>query len=238
MTGSRRAATSPVDTAVTADTDTDTMIAAVHQVFVSAAAEVYLGEAVTVAEHQLRTAARARQAGAPAELVAAALLHDVGHVIDPARPALAEGIPAGGTGDEAGPAAAVRSAGGTAASLAFEHGVDVRHEEIGADWLARWFGPRVTEPVRLHVIAKRYLCAVDPDYLALLSPASIRTLALQGGPLTGTGLAAFRAGAYWGAAQVLRRWDDAGKDPLASVPPLAAYDDLLVSLLRGAAAHT
>ncbi|ADP78665.1 HD domain-containing protein [Pseudofrankia inefficax] len=180
-------------------------LAAVHGAFGAAAASEYLGESVTVAHHQLRTAARAVAAGAAPALVAAALLHDVGHVID------------------------------LDSADALHRGEDIRHEETGAAWLARWFGPEVTEPVRLHVEAKRYLCAVDPGYYDLLSPISKKTLAMQGGPLNGAELAAFRAGRYAQDAASVRRWDDAGKDPDAVVPPLAAYDDLLASLVRAPA---
>lgn len=59
---------------------------------------------------------------------------------------------------------------------------DARHGPAGAQWLGQWFGPAVTEPVRLHVAAKRYLFATEPGYLGLLSAESVRTLALQGGP--------------------------------------------------------
>jgi gamma-butyrobetaine dioxygenase len=177
-------------------------LAAIRTAFGTAAASDYLGEAVTVARHQLRTAAQARAAGAAPALVAAALLHDVGHVVD-------------------------RDSGD-----ALRRGEDIRHEETGARWLTRWFGPEVTEPVRLHVEAKRYLCAVDPGYYDLLSPISKKTLAMQGGPLEGDELAAFQAGPYAEDAASVRRWDDAGKDPDAVVPPLDAYDDLLASLVR------
>jgi len=177
-------------------------LAAVRGVFGAAAASAYLGESVTVAHHQLGAAARARAAGACPALVAAALLHDVGHVLD------------------------------HDSAAALGRGEDIRHEITGASWLARWFGPAVTEPVRLHVEAKRYLCAVEPGYHDLLSPTSKRTLAMQGGPLEGDVLVAFGANPYAQDAANVRRWDDAGKDPDAVVPPLEAYDDLLAGLVR------
>src|SRR6202007_1380230 len=96
----------------------------------------YYGEAVTQREHALQAAAEAEQCGAAPPLVAAALVHDVGHLL---------------AGEDA------------------EATVDLSHEEIGARWLARWFGPEVTEPVRLHVAAKRYLLYVDPPSLGSLS---------------------------------------------------------------------
>ena len=178
-------------------------LAAVHALFEAASAAEYLGESVSVAGHSLRTAACAAAAGAGPALVAAALLHDVGHALDH----------------------------DSAAALA--RGDDIRHEVTGSAWLARWFGPEVTEPVRLHVEAKRYLCAVDPEYYGVLSPNSRRTLEMQGGPFEGAELAAFAASPFAEDAAALRRWDDSGKDPSATIPPLATYDDLLTGLARG-----
>lgn len=102
-------------------------------------------------------------------------------------------------------------------------GVDMLHEEIAARWLGRWFAPAVTEPVRLHVAAKRYLCAVDKDYFASLSPASVASLKVQGGPFDGGEAAEFIAGAHGPAAVRLRRWDDLAKDPDAKTRPLDFY---------------
>src|SRR5437879_3127026 len=114
----------------------------------------YFGEAVTETEHALQTAHQAEASGASNELIAAALLHDVGHLL--------QGLPE---------------------DLA-EKGIDGRHEQGGAAWLRRYFGPAVAGPVRLHVAAKRYLCAVDPAYAARLSSASWLSLGLQGGPFS------------------------------------------------------
>jgi phosphonate degradation associated HDIG domain protein len=106
-------------------------------------------------------------------------------------------------------------------------GIDDRHEQIGAAMLAPIFIRAVTEPIRLHVLAKRYLCTVDPDYFATLSPASVRSLDLQGGLLGGTEAAGFAALAYAGDAVRLRRWDDLAKDPAAATQPLEAFVPLL-----------
>ena len=110
-------------------------------------------------------------------------------------------------------------------------GTDNDHGERGAAWLARWFPAAVTEPVRLHVAAKRYLCAAEPGYFALLSPASVHTLSVQGGPMTAAEAAAFAAGPYAADAVAVRRWDDAAKDPEADVPGFARYRPLLEGLL-------
>jgi [1-hydroxy-2-(trimethylamino)ethyl]phosphonate dioxygenase len=163
---------------------------------------LYIGEPVTVSEHMLQSASFATRDNAPPELVAAALLHDYGHLITD--------LPE----DSA------------------ERGVDTRHEELGFAFLEEWFPVEVTEPIRLHVAAKRYLVAVDPMYSGELSPASLLSLELQGGPMSEEEVEAFAAGPHAEAACRLRRWDDAGKEPGMSVPPLESYRELLESLLQ------
>jgi phosphonate degradation associated HDIG domain protein len=153
----------------------------------------YGGEAVSQLEHGLQAAALAERDGAGDELVAAALLHDVGHLLHP-------------HGDDYA-----------------EHGVDDRHEELGERYLRRHFAPGVAGPVRLHVPAKRFLCAAEPGYLATLSPASVRSLALQGGPMPPAETAAFTADPHAAAAIRLRRWDDAAKVPGLPTPPFAHF---------------
>ncbi|HLZ31925.1 MAG TPA: HD domain-containing protein [Chloroflexota bacterium] len=111
-----------------------------------------------------------------------------------------------------------------------EH-VDYQHEAAGADWLAQWFPLAVTEPVRLHVMAKRYLCTVEPGYFARLSPASVHTLALQGGVLTDPEARAFEQLAHAQSAIAVRRWDEAAKDPLLAPPPFEHFADALRRLL-------
>jgi gamma-butyrobetaine dioxygenase len=83
------------------------------------------------------------------------------------------------------------------------------------------------DPVRLHVMAKRYLCAVEPDYFARLSPASVQTLALQGGPLTEGEARAFESMPHARAAVAVRRWDEAAKDPAMAAPPFDHFRPLL-----------
>jgi phosphonate degradation associated HDIG domain protein len=163
----------------------------------------YHGETVSQLEHALQTAHLAEQQGADDALVAAALLHDIGHLLH-------------GLGEDVA-----------------QRGLDTRHEEAGRAWLARRFGPAVAEPVRLHVAAKRFLCATDPAYAAKLSPASQLSLKLQGGPFIPAEAAAFAANPYHRAAVRLRHWDDAAKVPGLAVPPLAHYRERLRSLLAG-----
>jgi gamma-butyrobetaine dioxygenase len=178
---------------------------AIAGLFATAGARDYLGEPVTVLAHLLQAAAQAEAAGAPPAVVAAALLHDVGHLLE-----------ADGTAGLSG-----------AALMA---GRDNDHGERGAAWLASWFGPQVTEPVRLHIAAKRYLCATDPAYYGLLSEASRYTLAVQGGPMTVPQARAFEALPGHRDAISVRRWDDQAKDPAARVPGLDHYRPLLAAL--------
>lgn len=163
---------------------------------------VYLGEPVTLTEHMLQTAYAAEQDGAGPTLIAAAVLHDFGHFV--------HDLPE----DSA------------------EHGIDTVHEEAGARYLARFFQPAVVEPARLHVAAKRYLCAVDPAYFDALSPASILSLRLQGGPLDAAGVKAFEALPFAQDAARLRRYDDQGKTPGLSTPDLEHYRPFLEAGLQ------
>ena len=109
---------------------------------------------------------------------------------------------------------------------------DLRHEHLGARFLAGWFAPEVTEPIRLHVPAKRYLCATSAEYHAELSDASVATLVLQGGPMSDDEIVEFEADPLAAVAVDLRRWDDLAKDVDAPTPDLEAFRDLMVELIR------
>jgi phosphonate degradation associated HDIG domain protein len=178
------------------------ILAVIDRLFAARGADEYHGEAVTQLEHALQAALLAERAGASAELITGALLHDVGHLLH-------------GHGE----AAAGR-------------GIDDRHEALGERFLRPHFGPIVTEPVRLHVPAKRYLCAADPAYRTTLSPASVRSLELQGGPMSPAGAAEFARGPHAAAAVALRRWDDAAKVVGHPTPPLAHFRRYLRAGLR------
>ena len=154
------------------------------------------GESITQEEHALQCAALARAEEAAPELVAAALLHDIGHLVEAPDDAFGQ------------------------------H----RHDRFGADWLARRFRPEVTEPVRLHVAAKRWLCTVEPGYFDRLSPASVHSLRRQGGPFTEAEARAFEAEPFHAEAVRLRRWDEEGKREGVTVLPLTEYRDLLKEL--------
>ena len=162
----------------------------------------FYGESVTEEAHALQSAWLASGQGEAASMIATCLLHDVAHLLHE----WGEGIA--------------------------KEGIDARHERVGATALARWFPAAITEPIRLHVEAKRYLCAVDPSYLASLSPASHQSLQLQGGIMTATEVQDFLQLESAGAAIRLRRYDDAAKEPARAVPGLESYRSLLVSLIE------
>lgn len=149
-------------------------------------------------DHALQTAALAMAAHAEGPLVVAALLHDVGHLLD-----LADGE-------------------GTRSRSA-----DMRHEARGSAYLAGLFPPSVTAPIALHVRAKRYLVTVDPGYRKLLSPGSTASLVRQGGGLNPVEVATFETNPGWEDAVALRRWDDQGKVDGLDVPTLDSYRPLL-----------
>jgi gamma-butyrobetaine dioxygenase len=180
-----------------------TIVDEILGLFARRGAATYHGEAISQTEHALQAAELAERERAPDHLVVAALLHDVGHLLDGQDEDLAA------------------------------RGIDGGHEEAGCGWLTRSFGPEVTEPIRLHVAAKRYLCAVDPSYLDGLSPASRLSLSLQGGPMGAQERAAFERHPAHVDAIRLRRWDDAAKVPGLDVPGLEHYRDRLVSAVDG-----
>ncbi len=90
------------------------------------------------------------------------------------------------------------------------------------------FGPEVYEPVHLHVAAKRYLCATDPAYFTRLSPASVQSLQLQGGPMSADEIAAFESNPYFREAVRLRHWDDKAKVPGLATASLLSYSNLIL----------
>lgn len=169
--------------------------------FARRGATEYMGEAVTMSQHMEQTAARAVADAAPDGLVIAALLHDIGHFI------------------------------GEHPIDALENGIDNNHENAGADYLQAHFPADVSEPVRLHVAAKRYLCATDPDYLGRLSEASMQSLEVQGGPMNKAEVEAFEANQHHLAAVKLRLYDDDGKVAGLSIEPVGAYRQTLETLL-------
>lgn len=159
----------------------------------------YGGEAVSQVAHALQSAFLAELSGAAPSLVAAAFLHDIAHLLGPD------------------------------AKLALDQGRDLKHEVEGAGLLATLFPPEVTEPIRLHVAAKRYLVATDPTYAAHLSPISQQSLICQGGPLDASDVAEFKRNPHAVAAVSLRRFDDGAKDPDAETPGLDHFRNHLIA---------
>jgi len=177
-----------------------TIVDTIMELFARRGASTYHGESVSQTEHALQAAILAERDGAPDRLVVAALLHDVGHLLDGQDEDLAH------------------------------RGVDGRHEEAGCGWLAQHFGPKVTEPIRLHVAAKRYLCAVSPSYLDGLSPASRLSVSLQGGTMNDQERAEFESNPAHDDAVRLRHWDDTAKVPRLDIPGLEHYRDRLLKM--------
>ena len=156
-------------------------------------ADLYGGEAVTQEQHGLQAAFLAERDGQAPHVIVAALLHDIGHLFEL----------------------------NFAEAMASDS--DRQHETIGHAYLRRWFGPDVTEPVRLHVAAKRYLCATRPGYFETLSPASVHSLALQGGPMSPPEVAGFEENQHYRDAVQVRIYDDLAKDPRATTPTVEHF---------------
>jgi [1-hydroxy-2-(trimethylamino)ethyl]phosphonate dioxygenase len=182
----------------------ETVVDFIADILTRRGAESYLGEAVTMQQHMLQCAHLAERAGADEDLVAAALLHDIGHYT-------------GEFGDDY-----------------IERGVDNLHEVSGARVLEGLFPPVVVDCVRLHVAAKRYLCATNPGYYDRLSSASVATLALQGGPMNPKECAGFESEPHYRDAVLVRLWDDEGKDPALKTPDFAHYVPLLQRVVERA----
>ena len=165
-------------------------------------ADSYLGEDVTMSEHMLQSAFKAEQAGESDATITAALLHDIGHYT------------------------------GEFPENYIELGVDNQHETMGSAILEKFFPAEVYEPVRWHVEAKRYLCAVEPEYFSGLSDASVKTLKLQGGPLDPNQVKEFEKNPHLDAIVRVRRYDDGGKLAGVLTPDIGHYLDIAQSVLN------
>jgi len=162
----------------------------------------YDAESITQLEHALQCAANAEGADAPPSLITAALLHDIGHLINPdARDAI-------------------------------KRNEDARHEYQGAAYLAQWFGEDVWQPVRHHVAAKRYLTATDEKYFERLSPASVRSLNVQGGPFEPAKAEEFITQPFAKDGVRLRRWDEGAKIVGAKTPTLDHFRQYIEASLK------
>ena len=173
------------------------IITKIEQVFAKYKNIPYLGEGVTQLQHALQSAYEAEKARASDELITAALLHDIGHMVH---------------------------------DLPMEDpnyvgfwNQDDSHEVVGEKWLARGFPEGVTQPVRWHVAAKRYLVATDPEYSEILTAASMHVLQLQGGAMSPEECAEFEAVEWAQDAIAVRRWDDLGKAGGRTTPGLEHF---------------
>jgi [1-hydroxy-2-(trimethylamino)ethyl]phosphonate dioxygenase len=171
-------------------------------VFHAAGERDYGGERLSQTAHALQCGWLAEKAGASSALITAALLHDIGHLVNPED------------------------------RVARQRGEDGFHEVVGGDYLARWFGPEVTEPIKWHVAAKRYLTATEPDYFATLSQGSVRSLELQGGPFTAERAAQFIDRPFAEGAVKVRRWDEGAKIRNLETPPLEHFRPHLEASLK------
>lgn len=171
----------------------DEVIDQIFVLFAEKGDNAYFGEAISELEHALQAAHLATSSGANNDQIVAALLHDIGHLLH-----------------------------GKSEDIA-SVGVDARHEEEGAAWLARYFPASVVDPIRMHVAAKRFLCAIEPAYLEALSPASLQSLKLQGGTMSDEEVSRFRQHSLCEAIVAVRRWDDHAKVVGLEVPDLEHY---------------
>lgn len=171
----------------------DTIVSFLAGIFKRRGGEEYLGEPVTMAEHMLQAATLAEEANLPEEIIVAALLHDIGHFT---------------------------SEFGT---FSMDDTEDRYHEEAGAEVLERFFPTVVTDCVRHHVAAKRYLCATRSEYFNRLSEASVHSLNLQGGPMDPGEIAEFEKNPNLEAIIQVRYLDDAGKRADMDSPEFAHF---------------
>ena len=180
----------------------DNIVDFILDLFARRGTEEYMGESVSMSKHMEQTAACARADGASDELVISALLHDIGHFV------------------------------GDFPIDALENGVDNCHQNAGASFLAPFFPASVTEPIRLHVAAKKYLCAVDKTYINRLSDASVESLNVQGGPMSAAEVQDFESNPYHQLAVKARHYDDDGKVVGLDIKPVTDYRAQIEALLR------
>ncbi|QDU73527.1 hypothetical protein Pan97_05000 [Bremerella volcania] len=174
--------------------DSQDVVAEIIELFRDRGDSGYGHEAVTQLQHALQAATLALESNATSQLIAASLLHDIGHLLHD----LPDDAP--------------------------DQGIDDHHENVGFHFLKTHFGPATYEPVRMHVDAKRYLCAARPGYQETLSEPSQVSLRLQGGPMNPAEVTQFESNPHYHAAIELRIWDDTAKDPDKTTPPLEAFE--------------
>ncbi len=168
----------------------DNIISFIEDIFKKRAEIEYLGEPVTTTEHMLQAATIAEREGMNEDLIVGAFLHDIGHF----------------TND--------------LGTFMMEDKLDRCHEKAGAAILLPFFPSVVTDCVRYHVAAKRYICAIQPEYFKTLSDASVHSLKLQGGPMNKQEVEQFAIYPNVNDIVQVRYCDDKAKEPNAITPNL------------------
>ncbi len=184
----------------------DNIVAFLGDIFDRRGGEEYLGEPVTMAEHMLQGAHFAEAASEPEVIIVSALLHDIGHFT---------------------------SEFGT---FSMDDVKDKFHEDAGAEVLKPFFPTLVTDCVRYHVAAKRYLCAAKPSYFKRLSEASIHSLNLQGGPMDADEVAEFEKNPNLKEIVKVRYYDEAGKRADLQIKPFSYYAPMVQRIVDAHAA--
>jgi len=180
----------------------DNIVDFIGSIFERCGDEEYLGEPVTMGEHMLQGATIAERTGQPEEIIVGALLHDIGHFT---------------------------SEFGT---FTMDDTEDRHHEDAGAEVLERFFPSVITDCVRYHVAAKRYLCATRPEYFRRLSEASVHSLNLQGGPMSAEEVAEFEKNPNLDQIIAVRYLDDAGKRPDMQTPDFWHFAPMVRRMVR------
>lgn len=181
----------------------NTITQRILQIFDQNGTKKYGIEPVTQRQHALQCASLAKKEGADDQLIVAALLHDIGHIM------FAEDIPD-----------------------SVDENLHDQHEEKAYHWLLEHFGARVADPVRLHVAAKRYLCTIEKNYVDQLSETSQKSFLDQGGLMNGDEKLAFEAESHFKEAVRLRRWDDRAKDPEMETKNIHHFVSVIEKCLR------
>jgi predicted HD phosphohydrolase len=180
----------------------DNIVAHLSDIFGHSGAQEYLGEPVTIAQHMLQGASLADHQGHTNTVIAAALLHDIGHF----------------TSDFG--------------SFTMGDTHDRQHEIFGAKVLAPFFPEKVTQCVRHHVAAKRFLCATRPEYFSQLTAASVHSLQLQGGPMNAQEVAQFETNPHLQDIIQVRLLDDGGKVADMKTHNFAYFQNMLQELVN------
>jgi phosphonate degradation associated HDIG domain protein len=174
----------------------------IRALFARCGAIAYNGEPVTQLEHALQSATLAQDEGAGEALIAAAFLHDLGHLLN------------------------------LQGESPTERGIDDLHQYFALPFLRPILPEAVLEPIRMHVDAKRCLCAIEAEYFGKLSADSVRSLKLQGGIFSEDEAQAFLRNPYAEDALRLRKWDDRAKEAGKKTPDVEHFLRIVERVMR------